>query len=106
MKFLYELKKTFTKQVFRRNIQVYRKVFINFGLSRRNLDCPTANVNRLRIDAMFASAVRSIAEQLNKCLSVNPDISLNLGHKTNADRFTAMNGHNRAPPIRVLFIIA
>jgi len=31
---------------------------------------------------IFATAVRSIAEQLNECLSVNPDISLNLGHKS------------------------
>jgi hypothetical protein len=51
---------------------------------------------------IFANAVESIAEQINKFLSINPDISLNLGHKANADRFTAMNGHNRAPPIGVL----
>ena len=51
---------------------------------------------------IFADAVGSIAEQSNECLSVNPDIFLNLEHKANTDRFTAMNGHNRAPPIGVL----
>ena len=54
------------------------------------------------ITSIFATTVGSIAEQINECLSVKSYISLNLGHKANADRFTAMNRHNRTPSIRVL----
>ena len=63
---------------------------------------PGSNVKRTGLRTVFEAIVGSTVEQINECFSVNPYIPLDLGHKTNADRFTTMNRHNRTPTIRML----